>query len=62
MDKLLSTRQVAQKYGVTTREVLYALRRGKIKGQKAGWIWLFDPKLLPKTWPIRRKRKREKVV
>jgi len=62
MNKLLSTQQVAIKYKVSTREVLYALRRGKIKAQKAGWIWLFDPQDLPKAWPIRRKSKREKAV
>ena len=57
MAEMLSTGQVAEKYKVETREVLYAIRRGLIEGQKVGWCWVFDPNKLPKIWPVRSRQR-----
>lgn len=54
---ILSSQDVADKYGVEVRDVLYAVRRGMIKGQKIGWAWIFDLADLPAQWPVRKRRK-----
>lgn len=50
----LTSRQVADRYGVTIQEVHYALRSKKLRAQKAGWIWIFPAEDLPEEWPIER--------
>ena len=54
----MSTSEVAKKYKVTSREVLYARKRGLLQGIRVGWIWMFPTKDLPKKWPVRQKRKK----
>ena len=54
----MSTSEVAKKYKVTSREVLYARKRGLLQGIRVGWIWMFLTKDLPKKWPVRQKRKK----
>ena len=54
----MSTSEVAKKFKVTSREVLYARKRGLLQGVKIGWIWMFHNKDLPKKWPVRKKRKK----
>lgn len=61
MEEVMTVSDVAKKYGVGVREVLYALKTGKLEGQKVGWIWLFVAADLPKIWPVRRKTKRKGV-
>ena len=51
----MTTREVAQHFGVETREVVYAARRGKLEGRKLGWQWVFDGSKLPKEWPIKKR-------
>jgi hypothetical protein len=51
----LTTQQVADRYNVSTREVLYAVKRDLVKAEKIGWIWTFEDEELPKKWPVRRK-------
>lgn len=50
---LISTNEVANRYGVTNRQVLYAIRMKKIKGKKVGWSWVCDTRYLPEKWPVR---------
>jgi len=56
-DPLRSTREIAQRYGVETREVLYAIRKGLLKGEKMGWVWVVRESELPKIWPIKNRRR-----
>lgn len=58
MADLITVKDVAKKYKVETREVLYAARRQLIPGKKVGWIWTFDPAKLPKDWPVKSRGKR----
>ena len=58
MAKPITVRDVAKRYKVETREVLYAARRGLIPGVKVGWIWTFDPDKLPNKWPVKSRGKR----
>lgn len=62
MGKLLTTKDVAAHFGVDSREVLYAARKGLIEGQKVGWQWLFHKDNLPGKWPVRTKSKRVMAV
>lgn len=55
--EILSTREVAAKYGVEVREVIYAAKRGLLKGTKMGWVWTFKAKELPVEWPVNRRKK-----
>lgn len=54
--KMIGTREVAALYEVDIREVLYAARRGLLKGTKFGWVWMFNPKELPDKWPVRKRK------
>ena len=54
--KYMTTKEVASRYGVETKDVLYAARRGLLKGRKVDWIWLFPIKSLPKVWPVRKRK------
>lgn len=58
MPEHLTVREVAKKYNIDTREVLYAARRQLIPGVKVGWIWTFDPDKLPEKWPVKSRGKR----
>lgn len=57
MDEILTTKQVAEHYGVDPRQVTYARKRGKLKAMKFGWMWMFPAAELPSVWPIRKKKK-----
>jgi len=59
MKDIMTTAEVAKKYDVSVREVLYAVTVGKLEGQKVGWIWLFVTADLPDKWPVRKKKKRK---
>lgn len=50
---LISTKEVAKRYNVTNRQVLYAIRMKKIRGKKVGWTWVCDTRYLPEKWPGR---------
>lgn len=54
---LLTSAEVAARYGVDTREVLYATRRGMLPAVKIGWVWVYNVDLLPEKWPVKSKRK-----
>ena len=56
MNNYATVNEVAKRYGLTNRQVLYALNRGHIEGDKVGWIWLIDTSTLPVKWPVRVKR------
>lgn len=56
MEQVLTSRQVADRYGVSIADVHYALRRGKITANKAGWIYLFPAEKLPEKWPIAKRK------
>ena len=60
---LLTTSDVALHYGVTTREVLYATRKGLLDdaAQKIGWSWIYAKERLPAKWPVRTKRRRKEA-
>ena len=58
MDKMLTVKQVARKYRVKERQVLYAVRRDLLSGEKVGWIWLFPEDKLPQRWPVRKQKLR----
>lgn len=51
---LLTLKEVADRYGVKEHQVRYAIKVGKIKAFKKGWIILIKRKTLPKVWPIQR--------
>lgn len=58
MGNILTTKDVAELFGVETREVLYAARRKLLTGEKVGWQWFFHKDKLPNKWPVRTKSKR----
>lgn len=51
---MLSTGEVAKVVGVTKAQVIRAIRRGEIKAQKIGWVWVVD-RAEAKAWAQRRK-------
>jgi hypothetical protein len=40
-------------------QVTYALSIGKLKGKKIGWVWVVDPRDIPKEWPISQDKRGE---
>lgn len=50
MEDLLTISEVAKIYNVPERNVRYAIKSGKIKASRIGWIWVIERKNLPKTW------------
>ena len=54
---LLSTREVADHYGKTDREVRYAIQVGMLKPIKIGHGLGFEKEKLPENWTIRSKCK-----
>ena len=56
MEEVMSSRQVADRYGVSLQEVHYALRREKLVAFKAGWVYLFPVKDLPEKWPVNKRK------
>lgn len=51
MGSQLTVREVADLYGIREHQVRYALKSGKIKYTKKGWMILIKRKSLPKRWP-----------
>ena len=53
----MTTREVAAHYGLETRDVVSAARRGLLDpaARKVGWIWIFDGSKLPETWPVKKR-------
>lgn len=44
------------KYGKTYTQVKYATDTGRLKGIKVGWVWVYNPRTLPKEWPETKRR------
>lgn len=58
MTDLITTKQVAELYGVDQRSVRYAVKHGRFgEVQKLGWQHVFDKNKLPKKWPVRGRAK-----
>ena len=53
----LTVSQVAEHYGLDSKDVIYAIRRGKIKGEKVGWVWTISKSDLPENWPVNKRNK-----
>lgn len=52
LDRLLTTRQVAEKFGVTVKDVQYQIKRGRIKAYRFGnYFYVVDQRDLPDKWP-----------
>ena len=51
-ERMYAVAEVASKFGVERKDVLYALRRGKLRGVKHGWNWMILEKDLPEKWPV----------
>lgn len=47
----LTTKEVAELYGVPTKAVLRMIREDRLKAQQKGWIWLVHKDDLPGEWP-----------
>lgn len=58
MQDYLTIKEVANKYRISDRQVLYAIRRGHIQATKLGWLWVIDKATLPAKWPVRLKNTR----
>lgn len=54
MNKMITSSEVAKRYGKSLRKVLYATRKGLFKAEKVGWSWLYSINKLPKEWPARK--------
>lgn len=52
MQKLLSIKEVAEKYGKTESQVRYAITQRRLLGTKIGWCWSFNANKLPDKWPV----------
>jgi excisionase family DNA binding protein len=54
LSRLRTTKEVADRYGVTISDVQYAIKRGHIQAYKlGGYFWVIHEDDLPKTWPTR---------
>ena len=47
----LTTKEVAERYGVPTKVVLRMIREERLTAQQKGWIWLVHIDDLPSEWP-----------
>ena len=47
----LTTKEVADHYGVPTKAVLRMIREDRLKAHQKGWIWLVHIDDLPGAWP-----------
>lgn len=47
----LTTKEVADLFGVPTKTVLRMIREDRLKAQQKGWIWLVYIDDLPGVWP-----------
>lgn len=54
---LLSIKEIAEKYDVTTAQVRYAIQQGRISCKKVGWVWVCPSEELPDAWPITLRQK-----
>jgi hypothetical protein len=56
--RFITARQVMKRYGKTYHQLMYAVRTGKLHGEKLEdtWQWIFDEELLPPTWPVKSNR------
>ena len=55
--ELLSTKDVANHYGKTERQIRYAIQAGMLKPIKIGFGLGFEKDKLPASWMIRHKNK-----
>lgn len=52
LDRLLTTKQVAERYGINIKDVQYQIKRGRIKAYKVGgYYYLIHEDDLPEKWP-----------
>jgi len=51
LEDWLTTKEVADHYGVQTKSVLRMIREDRLKACQKGWIWLVHVDDLPSTWP-----------
>lgn len=58
MGKKLNTRQVANRYGISMYQVIYAIITRRLKAEKWGHIYVIDEEDLPEQWPILRRGRR----
>ena len=47
----LTTKEVADHYGVPTKTVLRMIREDRLRASQKGWIWLVHKDDLPREWP-----------
>ena len=58
MMELITTKGVAEKYGVDQRSVRYATKIGLLgEVQKIGWQHVYEVANLPEKWPVRGRAK-----
>lgn len=51
LEEWMSTKQVADHFGVPTRVVLRMIREGRLRARKFEWVWVVHRNDLPETWP-----------
>lgn len=51
LDDLLTTREVAEYYGIPMRSVHRMIREGRLVAHKVGWVYVIHRQDLPQTWP-----------
>ncbi len=52
LDDLLTTKEVAEQYEITVRDVQYQIKRGRIKWYKIGdYFYVIHKRDLPAVWP-----------
>lgn len=51
LEFFLSTRQVAERFGVSIRNVQYYIRRGILRAGKVDYVYLVHEADLPNEWP-----------
>ena len=56
-EKFIGTKEVAEIYGKTIREVQYAIEKGYLKPTKMGKALIFNREKFPPMWMVRPKRK-----
>jgi len=54
---MLTVKETADKYCVTERQILYAIKKKLLPATKFGWQWLLSEEDLPSKFPVRAYKK-----
>jgi hypothetical protein len=47
----MTTRDVAEHFGITPGQVLREIRLGRLKARRFGWVYVIKATDLPESWP-----------